>query len=57
MFDKAWWFKYAMPGLDYFYARAFFPEVLTRRVERGVTLYKHGGWASYRQSKKVKRGD
>lgn len=55
IFDKDWWCNEALPALDHFYARAFYPEVLTRRVERDITLYKHGGWASYRKIKKSKR--
>lgn len=53
-FDKTWWHKYALPALYYFYARAFIPEVLTRRIERKTKLYKHGGWASYKNSKKLR---
>lgn len=53
-FDKTWWHKYALPALNYFYARAFIPEVLTRRIERKTKLYKHGGLASYKNSKKLR---
>jgi hypothetical protein len=42
-FNKVWWNKTALPQIDYFYLRAFLPEVLTQRVERGVPLYKHQG--------------
>ena len=47
VFDKQWWHKEALPKLDYFYRLAFLPEVLTRRVKRGVRLYNHGGWQPY----------
>ena len=42
-FDEKFWQK-AFPRIDYFYRRAFVPELFTRRVERGETLYLHGGW-------------
>ena len=53
-FERKWWLKEAMPALMFFYIRAFLPEVLTRRVKRGVPLYRHGGWVNYRQSKKLR---
>ena len=29
-FDREWWFNFALPRIDYFYRRAFLPEVFTR---------------------------
>lgn len=55
VFDKQWWYKEALPRLDYFYRRAFLPEVLTRRVARGIPLYKHGGWRHFKQFSKQLR--
>jgi len=54
-FNKHWWYKETFPRLDYFYKRAFLPEVLTRRVARGISLYKHHGWKSYKQYGKRSR--
>ena len=42
-FDPVFWEK-VLPRLDYFYRKAFVPELFTRRVERGEKLYQHGGW-------------
>lgn len=53
-FDDKWWSTRALPSLDYFYRRAFFPEVLTRRVKRSVPLYGNGDWICYKDSKKLK---
>ena len=46
-FNKKWWYEETLPKLDYFYRRAFLPEVLTRRVARGIPLYSHGGWKHF----------
>lgn len=54
-FNREWWFNEALPRLDYFYKRAFLPEVFTRRVKRGIHLYKHNGWQSYKQHMKDSR--
>lgn len=54
LFDSEWWYKEAMPALLYFYKRAFLPEVFTRRVKRGIQLYRHGGWLNYKQYKKLR---
>ena len=40
-FDQRFWQK-ALPRLDHFYRRAFVPELFTRRIERGESLYQHG---------------
>jgi len=53
-YDCEWWQKEAMPALVYFYKRAFLPEVLTRRVKRGLPLYNHGDWINYKQHKKTR---
>lgn len=53
-FDSEWWYQEAMPTLMFFYKRAFLPEVFTRRVKRGIPLYRHGGWVNYLQSKKLR---
>ena len=45
-FDASCWNEY-LPKIDYFFKRAFFPEMLTRRVQRGILLYIHGGWIPY----------
>lgn len=47
-FDEEWWFK-VLPKIDYFFKRAFLPEILTRRVERGIRLYNNGGWKHYKE--------
>ena len=36
-----------LPKLKYFYCRSVLPEQLTKRVERGLKLYLHGGWKNY----------
>ena len=46
-FNKEWWHQTVLPRLDFFYKRAFLPEFFTRRIERGVKLYAHGGWKSF----------
>ena len=33
----------------FFFKRALYPEMLTKRVERGKVLYLHGGWQPYGQ--------
>lgn len=38
-----------LPKIDFFYRRALFPELLTKRVQRGKILYLHGGWLAYGQ--------
>jgi len=53
-FEKEWWKNKVLPKLLYFYKRAFLPEVLTRRVKRGIPLYKDGGWVSFPHSKKLR---
>ena len=45
-FDGSCWQEY-LPKIDYFFKRAFFPEMLNRRVQRGKLLYIHGGWIPY----------
>lgn len=45
-FDASCWNEY-FPKIDYFFKKAFFPEMLTRRVQRGKLLYLHGGWIPY----------
>ena len=34
-FGNSRWFNDLLPKIDYFYRRAFFPEMLTRQVQRG----------------------
>jgi len=46
IFDDSCWHEY-LPKIDYFFKRAFFPEMLTRRLQRGKLLYIHGGWIPY----------
>ena len=53
-FNKEWWVKQTLPKIDYFYKRAFLPEVFTRRVERNIPLYKHSGWKPYRSARIVR---
>ncbi|XP_068711903.1 uncharacterized protein [Montipora foliosa] len=48
-FNNEWWYQTILPRLDFFYKRAFLPEIFTRRIERGVKLYKHGGWRSFQK--------
>jgi len=48
-FNKEWWYQTVLPRLDFFYKRTFLPEIFTRRIERGVTLYKYGGWKSFQK--------
>ena len=38
------WSSDFLPEIDFFYRRALFPELLTKRVQRGKILYLHGGW-------------
>ena len=46
-FENSKWFDELLPKIDYFYRRAFFPEMVTERVKRGKVLYLHGGWLPY----------
>ena len=46
-FENSKWFDELLPRIDYFYRRAFFPEMLTEGVKRGKVLYLHGGWLPY----------
>ena len=46
-FQNRKWYDELLPKIDYFYRRAFFPEMLTERVKRGKVLYLHGGWLPY----------
>ena len=46
-FQNSKWYDELLPKIDYFYRRAFFPEMLTERVKRGKVLYLHGGWLPY----------
>ena len=48
-FDSSRWSEELLPRLEYFFKRALFPELLTKRVERGKLLYLHGGWLPYGQ--------
>lgn len=48
-FNKDWWYQTVLPRLDFFYKQAFLPEMLTRRIERGVRLYNHNGWKNFKQ--------
>lgn len=54
-FNRDWLYNEALPRLDYFYKRAFLPEVLTRSID--IPLFKHGGWTSYKQYIKNARSD
>ena len=49
-FDSEEWSKSCLPALDYFYEKAFVPELLTRRVKRGATLYESGQWIPYKKT-------
>ena len=35
------WISDSLPKIDFFYRRALFPELITRRVQRGKILYLH----------------
>ena len=48
-FNKEWWYQTVLPRLEFFFKRAFLPEIFTRRIERGVKLYSHGGWKSFQK--------
>ena len=48
-FHSSTWYETFLPKIDFFYRRAFLPEIITRRVQRGKLLYLHGGWLSYGQ--------
>ena len=41
------WSSDCLPKIDFFYRRALFPELLTKRVQRGKLLYLHGGWQPF----------
>ena len=43
------WNQELLPRLEFFFKRALYPEMLTKRVERGKLLYFHGGWQPYGQ--------
>ena len=47
-FDADFW-RRILPKLTYFYNTACLPEFFTRRVERGLKLYLHGGWKHFCQ--------
>ena len=48
-FESNRWYDDLLPKIDYFYRRAFLPEMLTKRVQPGKVLYLHGGWLPYGQ--------
>jgi len=48
-FDSSQWSEELLPRLEYFFKRALFPEIVTKRVEREKLLYLHGGWLPYGQ--------
>ena len=48
-FDNSRWSEELLPRLEYFFKRALFPEIPTKRVERGKLLNLHGGWLPYGQ--------
>ena len=48
-FDNSRWSEELLLRLEYFFKIALFPEMLTKRVERGKPLYLHGGWQPYGQ--------
>ena len=48
-FERSHWNQELLPKLEYFFKRALFPEMVTKRVQRGKLLYLHGGWAPYGQ--------
>jgi len=54
-FEQEWWHSFALPRIDYFYRRAFLPEVFTRRVKRGTPLYNHGKWLNFKKARKDTR--
>lgn len=47
--DNSTWFNDFLPKIYFFYRGALFPEILTKRVQRGKPLYIHGGWLAYGQ--------
>ena len=53
-FDAEEWNTKCLPALDYFYEKAFIPELLTGCVKNGTSLYKSGQWISYKNSVKRK---
>ena len=55
-FHPSIWYEDFLPKIDFFYRRAFLPELLTRRVQRGKLLYLHGGWLSYGQYSCLRTG-
>ena len=48
-FESSRWHQELLPRLEFFFKLAFFPEMVTKRVERGKLLYLHGGWVPYGQ--------
>ena len=42
-FDENFW-EQILPRTEFFFRRAVFPELFTRRVQRGQKLYQHSGW-------------
>ena len=48
-FERSHWNQELLPKLEYFFKRALFPEMVTKRVQRGKLLYLHGRWAPYGQ--------
>ena len=48
-FERSHWNQELLPKLEYFFKRALFPEMVTKRVQKGKLLYLHGGWAPYGQ--------
>ncbi|XP_078589450.1 uncharacterized protein LOC144869804 [Branchiostoma floridae x Branchiostoma japonicum] len=49
IFVDSQWQTRNLPRLDYFYKMAVLPELLTKRVRRGITLYEKGGWKPYQE--------
>lgn len=43
-FDHAKWYDEHLPALDFFYKWVFIPEMLTRRVKRGLELHSVAEW-------------
>jgi len=41
------WISDSLPKIEFFYRRALFPELITRRVQRGKILYLRGGWLPF----------
>ena len=49
-FDENVWLQ-ILPRIEFFFRRAVFPELFTRRVQRGEKLYQHGGWKNKQKRK------